>query len=33
MKLKMVNVEDGIISYGFRKITAFVEHLNKDTQM
>ncbi|MEW6602124.1 MAG: hypothetical protein AB1499_14215, partial [Nitrospirota bacterium] len=31
MKIKMVNVEDGIVSYGFRKMSAMIERLNKDT--
>jgi len=31
MKIKLVNVEDGIISCGFRKMSAFVERLNQDT--
>ena len=31
VKVKLVNVEDGIISNGFRKMAAFVERLNEDT--
>ena len=32
MKIKIVNLEDGVISYGYRKMAAFVKQLNPDTE-
>ena len=32
MKIRMVCLEDGITSYGFRKMAAYVAQLNEDTE-
>lgn len=31
MKIEMVCVEDGLMNIGFRKMAAYVRHLNRDT--
>ncbi|MHC4200968.1 MAG: B12-binding domain-containing radical SAM protein, partial [Planctomycetota bacterium] len=31
MKIKMVCMEDGLVSHGFRRLSAFVEGINEDT--
>jgi anaerobic magnesium-protoporphyrin IX monomethyl ester cyclase len=32
MKIKLVSLEDGITSCGFRKIASFISQLNTDTE-